>query len=618
MAEPAPYPFYSELARIINSGQSRSILVCGNIQDLFLVSGKDSAGEYVPLTDFLIEKTQVPGLIRLVYELNGPIRIIDPAQRRALCDGWVSWKLAGEAFDETDAALAGKQAKIQREVLENEFSRILQDAIGKPTVAMEFLRQLTICSRAKSSSGRQYLNDNLLILIEAADFLLPAGDGGVTQFSPSDRQRISIVQDWFSDPGFLNGEDTVLMLAESRSLVHPRASRLPSVLEVQVPSPDEASRRRYIDWFLNGSGPELGKKLPKPQLWAGPDELARLTAGLSIHALRQMLIGAAHGGRPLSIDDVVAKVEEFIRAQLGDDVIEFKKPSHTLADVIGFTQLKKFIETEMIPRFRTSGPEALPGAAVAGPIGGGKTFIFEAAASALDLPVLVLKNIRSQWFGQTDVIFERLRRVLEALVKAVIFVDEADTQFGGVGADAHETERRLTGKIQQMMSDPQLRGRIIWLLMTARIHLLSPDIRRPGRVGDLIIPVLDPTGDDRREFLDWTIKPAGLGKLDDAGYARLDQLTAEYSAAAFTSLRSLLKAKAIAAKEKGSTLTMDEIAAIIHDQLPPAIEETRRYQTLQALVNCTRRSLLPDPQVSPETRAGWQAEIRRLELQGIR
>ena len=91
-------------------------------------------------------------------------------------------------------------------------------------------------------------------------------------------------------------------------------------------------------------------------------------------------------------------------------------------------------------------------------------------------------------------IFERLRRVLEALEKVVIFVDEADTQFGGVGAETHSTERRLTGKIQAMMSDPRLRGRVIWLLMTARIHLLSPDIRRPGRVGDLIIPVLDPEG----------------------------------------------------------------------------------------------------------------------------
>ncbi len=618
MADPLPaVSFYSDLARIINSGQSRSILVCGNIYDLFPVSGKDDAGDYLPLTDFLVEKSKGSGKILIVYELNGPIRIIDPAHRAEVAKGWVAWKLASEVFDETDQAMASKQQKVQREVLENQFSAFLQGGVEKPAVALEFLRQLSICSRTNAPSGREYLGD-LLIIIEAADYLLPAGDGGVSQLSISDRHRVGIVQDWFSDPGFLSGDDTVILLAESRSLVHPRASRLPSVLEVQVPSPDEAARRKYIDWFLNRSSPELGPQMPKPQLWAGPEELARLTAGLSIHALRQMLIGAAFSGSPLSINDVVAKVEEFIQAQLGDDVIEFKKPSHTMADVVGFSQLKKFIENEMIPRFRTSGPEALPGAAVAGPIGGGKTFIFEAAAAALDLPVLVLKNIRSQWFGQTDVIFERLRRVLEALVKAVIFVDEADTQFGGVGADAHETERRLTGKIQQMMSDPALRGRIIWLLMTARIHLLSPDIRRPGRVGDLIIPVLDPTGEDRREFLDWAIKPAGVGKLDDPAYERLDKLTAEYSAAAFASLRSLLKAKAISAKATGGKLTLEEIEKLVHDQIPPAIEETRRYQTLQALVNCTRRSLLPDPSISPETRAGWQQEIRRLEAQGIR
>ncbi len=328
--------------------------------------------------------------------------------------------------------------------------------------------------------------------------------------------------------------------------------------------------------------------------------------------MRQLLLGAAHSRRPLAPGDVIIKVEEHIRSQLGDDVVEFKKPLHTLDDVIGFAQLKAFIEAELLPRFRSSGQDALPGAGVAGPIGGGKTFIFEAVAASLDLPVLVLKSIRSQWYGQTDVIFERLRRVLEALQKVVIFVDEADTQFGGVEASAHATERRLTGKIQQMMSDPKLRGRVIWLLMTARIHLLSPDIRRPGRVGDLIIPVLDPEGKDRQDFVRWTLASVLDETPDDSTLAQFDALTSGYSAAAFASLRSHLKAK----RAQGP-LSLEKIAAVIHDHIPPAIQQTRRYQTLQALVNCTRRSLLPDPEVGPEVREQWQAEIRRLEAQGI-
>ena len=108
--------------------------------------------------------------------------------------------------------------------------------------------------------------------------------------------------------------------------------------------------------------------------------------------MRQLLVGTSHAGEKLTPEDVVSKVEEFIQAQLGEDVVEFTKPGHTLAEVVGFSRLKEFLRQELIPRFQAKGDQALTGAAVAGPIGGGKTFIFEAVAAELDLPVLVLKN----------------------------------------------------------------------------------------------------------------------------------------------------------------------------------------------------------------------------------
>jgi hypothetical protein len=611
-AAPPAYRFFTDLARIINAGQSRSVLLYGNIHDLFHTKGGGERGDYQPLVTFLCEKCQVPGHILLVHELNGPIRIVNPADRARLKAAWVAWKTGQEPDQALLAAIGDKSKLRERELLENAFDANLMEAIGSPTVSLEFLRQLTLCSRAKAPSGRPFLAESLLLIVEAADLLLPAGNGDIANLNVADRRRVSIAQDWFSDPGFTASDDSVILLAESASLVHPRVTRLPSVLTVEVPAPDKAAREHYIGWFLSAPRPELGDSRRPPRLWGSEADLAEFTAGLSVHALRQLLVGAAHGGETLQPADVIGKVEEFICAQLGEDVVEFKKPSHTLEDVVGFTRLKEFIRQELIPRFRSSGGDALSGAAVAGPIGGGKTFIFEAAAASLGLPVLVLKNIRSQWFGQTDVIFERLRRVLEALGKVIIVVDEADTQFGGVGANAHETERRLTGKIQQMMSDPALRGRVIWLLMTARIHLLSPDIRRPGRVGDLIIPVLDPEGDDRLAFLRWVLKGILPAESLDEAAARLDKLTPGYSAASFASLRSQLKAKAA-----GGPLTIDVVEHIVHDHIPPAIGLTRKYQTLQALVNCTRRSLLPDPHVSDTVRESWAHELRKLEALGV-
>ena len=82
-------------------------------------------------------------------------------------------------------------------------------------------------------------------------------------------------------------------------------------------------------------------------------------------------------------------------AQLGDGVIEFKRPSHGLDQVVGFRRIKQFMREELIPGFLSAGDESLSGAAVGGPIGGGKTFICEAVASELGIPVITLKNIRS-------------------------------------------------------------------------------------------------------------------------------------------------------------------------------------------------------------------------------
>lgn len=584
---PSNGSFYGELAAIFNSDQSRSVILCGNIHDLF-----DTGDEYVPLINFLCHKAKTSGIIRVVYEQNGPIRILD--DRDKLKNAWISWK-AGLDLDTLLIKGMKDKGPSELERLGAEFEQLMLDAIGNPVMALEVMRQLTICSRVSRLQG------NLMIFIEAADLVLPTGNGDVASLNETQMRRINICQDWFGDPAFMNDGDSVCLIAESRSLVHPRVSRLPQVLAVEIPAPNVDERLKFIQRFMESS-----KR--KPRLWGTPEDLATLTAGLSLHALRQLLAGAAYSDQELRPKDLMGKVETFIQAQVGEDVVEFSKPTHRLEDVVGCTTLKEFLRKELIPRFKTTPDKALPGAAVAGPIGSGKTFLFEAVAGELGVPVLVLKNVRSQWYGQTDVIFERLRRVLEALDRVVIFVDEADTQFGGVGEETHSTERRLTGKIQAMMSDTKLRGKVMWLLMTARIHLLSPDIRRPGRVGDLIIPVLDPEGDDRKEFVRWVIKGVIPEPTDD-DVKRVDELTQGYSAAAFSSLRSQLKATEIK--------TVDEIVAIVRDHIPPAIGLTRRYQILQALINCTRRSLLPNPNVTEQEREAWQVEIRQLESIGI-
>ena len=140
-----------------------------------------------------------------------------------------------------------------------------------------------------------------------------------------------------------------------------------------------------------------------------------------------------------------------------------------------------------------------------------------------------------------------------------------------------------------MMSDPRMKGRVFWLLMTARVHRLSPDIRRPGRVGDVIIPVLDPAGDDRRDFVRWLLGPTGCEQDEDL-VQRIFEADFPTSAADFAALRSELKAEVSLQQRQ---LTAEDIIDIIESRLSPELGPVRRYQTLQALLNTTRRQLLP-------------------------
>lgn len=602
--------FVKDSARLLNSGQTRTLVLSGNIYDLFPIcqeSNGISQSSYVPLLDLLCSSWNVDGVIIVIYEINGPIRFLKSSHHSRVRQAYIQWRLQSMGASQMPFRTGTSQTQ------ESEVARIYDESFQKAAtssgLALELMRQMCLCSRSVGANGA-FLSENLIILIEGADMILP--EAPITQTSDSDRQRVMICQDWFSDPGFVNGNDSVVLIAESRSQVHHRISRLPQIMEVEVESPDYACRLDFIRYF-NKQAVDSG--VGAVALWAKEEDLAELAAGLSLHALNQMLKGARHEARCLDQLSVVHKVEQFIKSQVGDEVIEFKKPEHRLNDLVGFTQLKKFLEAELIPRFNTSGPEALPGAAVSGPIGGGKTYIFEAVASELGMVVLVLKGIRSKWYGETDVIFERLRRVLKALSRVLIFIDEADTQLGGVGAETMDTERRLTGKIQSMMSDPLLRGKVFWLLVTARIHLLSPDIRRPGRVGDLIIPVLDPEGDDRVAFIRWMIGSSMDGEPDELALHKLLENTSSFSAASFASIRSELKA---IGRRLGRRMSLDEIIQVLHDRLDPAIAETRRYQTLQALINCTRRQLLPDPLISEEDRLLWHQQITLLEARGIR
>lgn len=595
--------FFDQIADIRNSGQSSSIVLTGNILDMFYAPKKN---DFVPLPDFLeTEWKDIENLVVVTYKPRSQVKFSRAKDIELIRDAWVDIRIKEIDSKEAESVPRIKIQDVEKreqriKKIKSEFDSWLKKTDESSTIAVEFLRQLCLISSSETALSKK----NLVIIIEAADMIFPKGE--FSRLYEFDRTSIAICRNWLSDPKFVRGNDAVVLLCESREELNQEISSLPQLREVQISSPDFEHRLHFINWFCNQ---QPGNK--KPKFWKDERSLAELAAGLSIHALMQLLKECVFTGKTLQSKDVVLKLQEFIKNHIGD-MVKFLVVDYNMDDVTGNTKLKQFLETKFAKRLNIVGDGCINSVIAAGANGSGKTFVCSAVAGKLGIPVIILENFRDMYFGQSDVKIIRLELLLRALYKALVFIDEAHAAFGGTGRDVHETERRLTSRFLMMMSDRRLRGHISWILMTAYVHLLPPDIRRAGRGGDMIIPFLDPEGDDLKQFVKQSIKKV-CKNLDAEFIEKLAGKTKGFSAADFALLRDDLIAEASDKEDK--KLSDDEILGVFNDRLPADISTERRIQALHALLNCTSRSLLPEGTGDPyEARKKWRKELLELEI----
>src|SRR5207244_6111301 len=141
--------------------------------------------------------------------------------------------------------------------------------------------------------------------------------------------------------------------------------------------------------------------------------------------------------------------------------------------------------------------DSLPmGYLLCGPVGTGKSFLAQCVSGEIGIPCVVLKNFRSKYVGETEGNLELVLSVLRAMGPVVVVVDEADAALGSREQEGDSgTSSRVFGMIAAQMGDTQYRGRIIWMLLTARPDLLPIDLKRQGRA-EVHIPLFYPTDEN--------------------------------------------------------------------------------------------------------------------------
>ncbi|MCX6636061.1 MAG: ATP-binding protein, partial [Acidobacteria bacterium] len=308
----------------------------------------------------------------------------------------------------------------------------------------------------------------IALIVDFAETIAPAGDS--SSMPAEDRNSLVILKRWAQNPIFLQADVTFCLIAENLIELNLGLVQNPGVASIQIPLPDETERLEVIASQPAPAGSDVT-----------PAALAKLTAGLKRVQLQSLIADSVENQRPLTLKFLTQRKKQLIEAESGG-LLEFVQSRFDLSMVAGQAAAKRKL-LDAAQAIRAGRTDVVPmGYVICGPVGTGKTFLTTCFAGEIGIPAVTLKNFRSMWQGVTEGNLERVLNLLKAMSPIAVIVDEADAQLGNRSSSGDSgVGNRVFAQIAQFMGNTELRGKVIWFLLTCRPDLLPVDLKRQGR-----------------------------------------------------------------------------------------------------------------------------------------
>jgi AAA+ superfamily predicted ATPase len=436
------------------------------------------------------------------------------------------------------------------------------------------------------------------ILIDHAGYVAPSGD----RLGLNEQTHLVTLLNWASSP-YIKRLNLAFVLIDPRlSSIAERLASNPHVAAIEVPLPDAAERTAFLEAQVKASGRD-----PASFSDYTAAELGKLTAGIGLTDLEVLVRSAIEGNRRLDRTYFRDLKKRLIERQ-AQGMLEFVEPKWGLDTVVGHEAAKRRLldDAELIKRGEL---DTVPmGYLFCGPVGTGKSFLATCVAGSIGIPAVVLKNFRSKYVGETEGNLERVLGVLRSMGPVVVIVDEADAMLGdrdqggdsGVGA-------RIFGMIASQMGDTAYRGRILWMLLTARPDNLPVDLKRQGRA-EVHIPLFYPTDDaELRTMLVVLAKKTGTSVADEDLPAEIPH-KGNLSGADIEGIMGRAYRASLLAGSR--TVTKDALAQALAGFMPSTQTLEREAQELAAIIECTDVEFLPPPKRDKLDKLGGREKLQ--------
>ncbi len=551
----AHYPEWAKaFARKYFTKTLNQFILYGNVRDLVPTEDEEGKPIYIPLRQFLTDDLFAGRDIILFYDRSAGIHFMDKASRT-----------------DFNRALSGYD-----NIFGTEYAKKL------PKDPVRVFAVLENYFRVRLAEGKR-----IACIIDYAETVIPMAEASM--YSAEDRNALVFLQKWAHDPLFLKSDFTVTLITENLRDLSQQMVQSPYTAEIKLEIPDEESRLAFTRTFVRGR--DFSKASDVTQ-----KALANQTAGVNFIQLRTLLADVLENKTKLTFEQLSKRKKEIIEAE-AYGMLEFVETDFNLDLVAGHRQAKTHLR-EAAAALRKGRSDVMPmGYLVAGPVGTGKTFLITCFAGDIGIPMVKLKNFRSQWQGVTEGNLEKILSLLQAMTPVAVMIDEADAALGNRDAEGDSgVSKRVFGQIASFMSESKNRGKIIWFLVTARPDLMPIDLKRQGRAEEHLALFYPETKEDREELLKVMMRKTKIKMaLKDAPKALVYGARA-FSGAEMEAILTRAKFRATAqakGREKG-TVTPEILKAVIDDFIPPTYPEEIELQNLVAVMECTSKNMLPE------------------------
>jgi AAA+ superfamily predicted ATPase len=555
----------AQLADLYFSGTTAAFVLYGNTDDLFRV-GHGEPVPYGVLAEFLAEQLFGRWSLVLHYDLGRGLRVFAGRDQQRLRDM---------------VTLATKSV--------GDLSALSKDPAAAFALLDRFVRNNIMAAEADRVS--------VAVIIDQASYLFPAGEPG--RLSPQASSTLVTMINWATSPHVKRLNMAFVLVDEKLAEVNDRLGNNPNIAAIEVTLPADAERAAFIAASI-GDAPISGFSD------FGVAELGRLTAGISLVDLNVLVQSAREGGRRLDAAMFRSLKKRLLERQCRG-LLEFIEPKWTLETVVGHEAAKARLRQDAA-LLKRGALDSLPmGYLLCGPVGTGKSFLAQCVSGEIGIPCVILKNFRSKYVGETEGNLEHVLSVLRAMGPVVVVIDEADAALGSREQSGDSgTSSRVFAMIAAQMGDTQYRGRIIWMLLTARPDLLPIDLKRQGRA-EVHIPLFYPTdeGELRQMFVILAKKLGStLAVADVPPMPQLGQLSgADIEGMVGRAWRTSLLAGA-------DHVTREALAEVVSQFMPSTEGLERELQETAAMLECTDRQFLPKAIVEKMAVQGGRAKLQ--------